>query len=125
MLMKAKQSIHSDEHYEDGDIFLVENEVEAKRLIELGAAVPVRKVVTLSFLPTKSDDGIAKDLMDKKRLDSNPDKITIDARSQNTTPTGETATSEVDSSQCPGAAIGNLGNLDSYHKERDEVLKQD
>ena len=124
MLMKAKNSIRMDENYEAGDILIVEDESQAKRLIELGVAVPVRKVVTLSFLPKKSDDGVAKDLMDEKRQASNPEKTTINARSQNTASTDEAATSEVDSGQCSGSAIGNLGNLDSYHKERDAILKQ-
>ncbi len=66
MLLKALNSIQgTDETYQCGDVFTVLDENQAMRLIELGAAVPVRKKITLGFMPTNTDDDLGEAAINK------------------------------------------------------------
>ena len=75
MLLKAKCTVMGDETYKPGDIFHLDDLSQAKRLIETGAAVPVRKKITLNISPKSDTDEIAEDLMDKQRKSDSNKKV--------------------------------------------------
>ena len=93
MLLKAIHTVVGDETYKPGDIFLIDDFAQAARLIETGAAVPVRKKITLNFSPKSNSDGIAKNLMDEKRQ-SDSDKPVIKIGCDAASSEGEVSVSE-------------------------------
>jgi len=73
MLLKAIHAVMGEETYNPGDVFVISNEDEARRLIEAGAAIPTQKKISLTLL-AKSDTDIATELMDSRRQNSDVEK---------------------------------------------------
>jgi len=57
MLLKAVNTILGAEEYKSGSIFHI-NDIEGAGLVESGAAIPVRKKITLGFVSGGEPDGL-------------------------------------------------------------------
>lgn len=77
MLLKAIHTVMGGETYKPGDIFLADDQAQAERLIKAGAAVPVRKKITLGLSLKNDTDNAAEGLMDEQRRQSGSDKTVI------------------------------------------------
>jgi len=74
MLLKAIHTVMGEETYKPGDLFVISNEDEARHLIEVGAAVPTQKKISLTLLAKSDTDDIATELMDSRRQNSDVEK---------------------------------------------------
>lgn len=75
MLLKAVHTVMGEETYKPGDIFIINDEDDARHLIETGAATPVRKKVSLNISSRSDTDDMAEDMMNDRRQSTKSDNV--------------------------------------------------
>ena len=113
MLLKAINQIQNgDGGFSPGSIFNEDDMSQVKRFIELGAAVPIRKTVTLKFSSKTASDDFCEKLMDERR-ESKSNITIVDGGCEKDAAMSSVSVSEDESQR--GVDIGNgaLGSLDA------------
>jgi len=75
MLLKAAHTVMGEETYKPDDIFIINDEDEARHLIESGAATPVRKKISLNISSKSDTDDMAEDMVKDRRKSTNKDNV--------------------------------------------------
>ena len=123
MLLKTIHTVKNEGgNHPPGSILDIEDMADVKRLIEVGAAVPIRKKVTISFSSEQAGDDFSKKLMDDRR-ESEPNKTIIDGGCEKDTVMSSGPISE--GGIQPGVDIGSgaLNSLDArVHAESGGIV---